>query len=260
MEQFHAALKAADSKEIRDLDLTMFRLGDILNVALQRSEIMADIEGHPEALRAWVRGDDAPLLAICRQHGVSLVRRALGFIVQEYSALRPVLRMLKPRKIADIGCGYGFFDFFAHAEFGCDLVLIDTEESARRHFKFRQQGAAYANLSTTRKFLLANGCRQSAVATVNPLQQDVLDHTGVDLAVSFISCGFHYPCDIYRDFFAQSVVPGGSVILDVRKRLAHEILPGLAGLGKLSKIGEAADGKAQRMQLVTTRSRARTAA
>ncbi|MDJ0630387.1 MAG: class I SAM-dependent methyltransferase [Rhodobacter sp.] len=252
MKRFHAALQAAEGDAIQSLDLSMFRVGDILNVALQRSETLADIAQAPDAIRAWVRGNDGPLLRICEQQGLTLVRRALGFIALEYGDLRPVLTRLKPRKLADIGCGYGFFDLFAHAEFGCDLVLVDTEESRERHFKFRRQGAAYSSLSTARKFLLANKCSADAVHAVNPLQQDVLDHKEIDLAVSFISCGFHYPCDMYLDFFKSSVVPGGSVILDIRKRLSHEILPGLAGLGKLTKIGETPDGKAQRMQLVTT--------
>jgi SAM-dependent methyltransferase len=251
MTRFETALRAAESDTVRALDLSMFTTRDVVNVILQRSEVLHDVPEHPDAIRAWVRGDDKPLMAIAERHGRDLVRRAIGFIYIEYKELQPTLAAISPKRIADIGCGYGFFDLLAHAEHDCDLVLIDTEESNNRHFKYRQQGAAYASLETARAFLVANNCRPDRIATINPQRQDVTEARDIDLAVSFISCGFHYPCDTYRDFFTRSVKPGGSVILDVRTRLAEEIQTGLEGLGTLSRIGDAAGGKAMRMHLIT---------
>ncbi|MDJ0826762.1 MAG: class I SAM-dependent methyltransferase [Rhodobacter sp.] len=260
MKRFQVALDLAQSDAVRSLDLSMFHTGDVLSVALQRSEVLTDIPERNEALRSWVRGDEGPLLQICHDHGVDLVRRAIGFTTLEYRALRPLLQRLGPQKVADIGCSYGFFDLFAYAELGCDLVLIDTEDSAGHNLKFGSESTGYSSLSKARQFLLANGCAAASVTAVNPHEQDLLAQTGIDLAVSFNSCGVHYPCDMYLDFFQSSVVPGGSVILDIRSRRSHEILPGLAGLGKLTKIGETPDGKALRMQLVTTSAPARNAA
>ena len=45
---------------------------------------------------------------------------------------------------------------------------------------------------------------------------------GVDLAVSFLSCGFHYPLSTYEGFFSNVLAGGGAMIVDVRQTQGSE--------------------------------------
>ncbi|MEM6324206.1 MAG: hypothetical protein AAF748_11000 [Pseudomonadota bacterium] len=251
MNRFEAGVQTAQSTALRALDWQMFSREDIVNLALQRPEVMQDIRGHAEAVRAWTRGDEAPMRYIAGQHGDELIARALGFVFMEYHTLRPLLRRIAPRKIADIGAGYGFFALFAHAEFGAEMTLIDTDQGGERGFDYRHSSARLGNLAVAQRFLEANGCASDAVQVFDPLTSDLAALMGLDLVTSFLACGYQFPCDSYRTLFEEGVVPGGHVILDIRTRHAHEILPGLASLGALHRIGHAADGQALRMHLVT---------
>lgn len=252
MNRFEAAVLTAETPAIQSLDYSMFSERDIANVALQRPEVLEDIDGHRAALAAWKDGNETPLTDIAARWRLELVTRAVAFVAMEYRDLRPLLQELAPRRIADIGCGYGFFDLFAHAEFGAEMVLIDTEVNSTRR-ALGEDGMGRSSLPVARRFLVANGCDATRLTTVNPRRQDVLTHRGFDLAVSFLSCGYLFPCVAYRDFFQHSVNPGGSVLLDLRVRQLHEVLPGLTGLGRLRRVSDAADGVAMRMQLITSR-------
>ncbi len=209
----------------RDVDFSMLTTRDVANIILQRSEIGPV----GEEIRQWLAGNDAPLLAYAEKHreevlseALEAARRACGEFVGAVDAQRPA-------RIADIGCGYAFADLFLHRRWGSGIVLIDIEESEARHFGFAEEGAGYASLERARAFLQANGVPADAITVVNPRRDDVSQVGPVDLAISLISCGFHYPASTYEDFFRQNVSPGGAIVLDIRK--------GSGGIGFMKGIG-----------------------
>lgn len=222
---------AARRPEIADLDLSVFAPADLVNLILQRSEVMFDIPRSGRIIRAWNAGDDGPINAVMAEKGPEIARRAAAIIHAEYQALRPVLDDIGPRAIADIGCGYAFFDLFVSRDYGCDVMLIDLETNTRRHFGFRNERAAYSSLSMARALLVANGIPDDRITTINPGSDDVLSAPPVDLAVSFLSCGFHYPVDIYLDFFRKVVTPDGNILLDLRTTTAGAQLAALVPFG-----------------------------
>jgi len=233
--------------EIAALDLSMFTRADLVNLILQRSEVMYDIPRSGQIIRAWNAGDDGPVTRVADDKGDALARRAAGVILAEYEALRPTLQDLSPTRIADIGCGYAFFGLFAARDLGASVVLIDLESNDRRHFGFRAEGAAYSSLSQARALLTANGIADDRVATVNPATQPVDESGPVDLAVSFLSCGFHYPVGTYLPYFRACVAPEGAIILDLRAATAAEQADALAPLGALTDLD--APPKARRILL-----------
>jgi SAM-dependent methyltransferase len=233
--------------EIVNLDLSVLAPADLVNLILQRSEVMYDIPRSGRIIRAWNAGDDGPINAVMAEKGTEIARRAAAVIHAEYQALRPVLDDIGPKAIADIGCGYGFFDLFAARDYSCDVVLIDLETNSRRHFGFQNEGAAYSSLAAARALLIANGVPTDGITTLNPESEDVLSAPPVDLAVSFLSCGFHYPVDLYHDFFQRVVRPGGHLILDLRAATADAQLALLSPMGTVTNL-EAPD-KAQRIWL-----------
>lgn len=214
--QIPAALHAAADLEPGALDYSMLSHDDLINIVLQRSDVLRGERQPGAVIRAWQQGDTGPLDAFVRSNGAVLAQRAAQIIRTEFEGLVPILDQIQPKRVADIGCGYAFFDLFLHHRYGCELLLIDVEENEHRHFGFEDEAAAYTNLQTGREFLRANGVDEHKITTWNPEKEDPDDAESVDLAFSFLSCGFHFPVDMYMPFFRFGVVPGGSIILDLR--------------------------------------------
>jgi hypothetical protein len=132
----------AGASAITELDLSVFDRGDLLNLILQRSEVMFDRPRSGRIIKAWNEGNNDPINAVIDDMGEAIARRAAGVIHAEYRALQPVLKDLAPNRIADIGCGYALFDLFAARDLGSDVLLIDLESNEHRHFGFAKEGAA----------------------------------------------------------------------------------------------------------------------
>ncbi|NRB17848.1 MAG: class I SAM-dependent methyltransferase [Rhodobacteraceae bacterium] len=236
--------------EIASLDTSAFSNQDILNLILQRSEIIRDQDNYNSYIKAWTRGNSAPIMEIIEKLGTDLLAKRAGAVIYlEYLELKPIFENAPPRKVADIGCGYAFFDLFLARDFGCGVVLIDLEQNSHRHFGFETEGAAYSNLDVARKFLIDNGLTDGSIFTLNPETDDLDKVTDVDFAFSFISCGFHYPWQTYQHFFETSLNKGGAVILDIRRRKSAAAQAEMTALGTVDVIGASANGSANRVML-----------
>ncbi len=223
---------------VADMDISMFSVGDVVNMILQRAQVIFDVPKGGQLIRAWTQGDEAPLLAVAEARPELLMQRTLAAIHMEYREMLPTLKKINPKRLSDIGCGYGFFDVFAARDLGCHIVLIDIEETENRHFGFKKSGAAYSNLAVAKEFALANGIDADAVTTVNPNKQDLDDAPAVDLTMSFMSCGFHYPVNTYMDYFHDGVTAEGHLILDLRAPRADPQIADLAQLGRVETLVE----------------------
>lgn len=226
----------AEASAITALDFSALSRNDYLNLILQRSEVMFDRPKSGRIIKAWNEGDEAPINAVIDDMGVAIARRAAGVIRAEYQALKPLLQELAPKRIADIGCGYALFDLFAAKDLKCDLLLIDLENNERRHFGFAKEGAAYSSLTVARKLLEDNKIAKKRITTLNPRDTAPEMAGPVDLAVSFLSCGFHYPVDLYLPFLEQAVTPEGAAIFDLREATAPEQAAKLERLGSLTDL------------------------
>lgn len=226
--------------EVSDLDFSMLSEVDLLNIALQRSEVLSDEKRPNDMIREWSAGQEARLRQAVSDRGMIFAQRAMRTIQIEFEQLQPVLDPLAPQHIADIGCGYAFFGLLAYARYGCDLMLIDIEENERRHFGFEEEGAAYSDLEVAKQFLVANGVPEGKLRIWNPELEDAPEVEAADdkpdLAVSFLACGFHFPVDMYVPFFRFGVRPKGAVLLDLRSVTFQENRRVLAKLGHLEEI------------------------
>lgn len=238
---------ACELDEITSLDMSCFGRDDLLNLILQRSQVLFDMPKPGRVIKAWNQHDLAPITAAIDNLGVKIAHRAAGVIYAEYLVLEDLLKKINPKRIADIGCGYAFFDLFAASRLGADVVLIDLEENEHRHFGYQKEGAAYSSLNVARELLMRNGIEDGQIECVNPRDQSVEDLEPVDLIVSFLSCGFHYPVDSYLPMIDKTLVAGGSAIFDLRGRTAKE------QVGKLEQFGTVTDiarmSKARRVLL-----------
>jgi SAM-dependent methyltransferase len=148
------------------------------------------------------------------------VRRAFNRdMAREYAEIRSHL----PRRavaILDIGCGVGGIDVLLHRHYGTPrLYLADrTETSGEVYYGFAEKGAFYNSLDATRRLLLTNGVPERAMRFREVGEECRLDvPEALDLVISLISWGFHYPVGVYADQVRALLRPGGRVILDVRK-------------------------------------------
>ncbi len=247
---FDQAMNVLESDTISSLNIAAFDEGDVLNLILQRSEIIRDQANFNGFIKAWTRGDDGPVRELIDQIGIeTLARRAAAYIYLEYQQLRPIFETKKPRSAADIGCGYAFFDLFLTRDFDTDLILIDLENNENRHFGFEAEGAAYSNLGVTEKFLTDNGVNAKKIKTVNPEKIDVTTIKDIDYAFSFISCGYHYPWQTYRDFFVESVARDGRIILDIRSHTLADAMLELSEIGYIRAVEKAANNSADRIMI-----------
>jgi SAM-dependent methyltransferase len=243
-----AASDKAKSARISALDTSALSKQDVLNLILQRSEIIQDQPNHNQYIKAWMRGEAEPLLRLVDEIGADdLIRRAAAFILLEYEELQAILAENSRGAVTDIGCGYGFFDLFLAQDFDCKLTLIDLEVTEERHFGFQQTGSAYSDLGVTKAFLQANGIAANRITTKNPEKQSVARIRDQDLVVSFISCGFHYPWSTYATFFEKAVKPGGQIILDFRRGNLKATLEELSGLGSIEELDAGVSFKAARV-------------
>ena len=236
---------------ITGLNVSAFERDDLVNLVLQRSEVLWDLPKPGSIIRSWRNGDTGPINAAVDRLGEDIARRAAAVIHVEFRELLPVLSQLSPASIADIGCGYAFFDLFAARYFDCKFVLIDLEQNQHRHFGFQSEGAAYSSLDIARRMLIDNGVPEQSIRLLNPGKEDPATCGDIDLAVSFLSCGFHYPVNSYTQFFNSSVRKDGSVILDLRDRNADDQQEVMAGMGTVEYLP--APAKARRIHLRKSR-------
>jgi hypothetical protein len=203
-----------------EIDFSMLGTDDLVNLALQRSSSLEDIlprrRAHPDD---W-RDIYAARLEEARDE---VLRRIWDEIRDTYMSVRACFASLQPQNVADIGCGQAFIDLMIHDDVGCNLTLIDIERSDDLYFGFNKTGGAgYASLDRARAFLTSNGVHDDQIVTINPERERAAVLPDVDMACSFISCGFHYPVEVYHSFFATQVQR--AILLDIRKGRGNEAL------------------------------------
>jgi SAM-dependent methyltransferase len=193
---------------VADLDISMFRKSDLINLCYQRSS--APTEAMQRQIMAL---DDGPEFDRLR---TEIIQFVLDEIAENLAAVAQVFDKVRPKSLADIGCGYAFIDLMIYRRYGAKLVLIDIEKTDTIYFMYNEKGAGYSNLATARAFLEANGVPSKSIVTINPETTDLARAPKVDMAMSLLSCGFHYPVATYADFFHSHV--GKALLLDIRRR------------------------------------------
>lgn len=191
-----------------DLDISMFSKADLMNLCYQRS---SDPTVEMQSRLAEV--PDGPAFEQLRAEIIDFV---MNEISENFEAITEVFEKVKPRSLADIGCGYAFIDLLIHRRYGNKIVLIDIEKTDQIYFRYRDEGAGYNNLATARAFLEANGVPANAITVINPNNSDLTKAPKVDMAMSLLSCGFHYPVATYIDFVRSHV--SKALLMDIRRR------------------------------------------
>ncbi len=130
------------------------------------------------------------------------------------------------RSIVDIGCGIAGLDVFLYQALDKpDLILLDkTAIESKVWYMFESKGAFYNSLELARDTLVQNGVPADKVSALEAPENGeiALPKGSVDLVVSTISWGFHYPVSVYAKSVRDILSPQGALILDVRKDTGGE--------------------------------------
>ncbi len=213
------------------IDYSMIGAGQVFNLCLQRSNRLGKIiPQRSKSGEAW-EGLMRSVVVDQRQTILDAVTAELQDI---FDKIAPQIEQVAPKRLADLGCGQAFIDLQIYRRFGCDLVLIDIEESSDIHFGFADDGAGYADLANARAFLVANGVPDAAITTINPRKAALAEVGSVDMAISLLSCGFHYPVETYDAFFKAQV--SKAILLDCRNHKGGK--KALRAYGTVTEVGE----------------------
>jgi SAM-dependent methyltransferase len=142
-------------------------------------------------------------------------------MVAEFNSIRAYLPVTVSA-ILDIGCGVAAIDALLSEHFRSsdpEIYLLDksaTDTSV--YYGFKPHGAFYNSLETAAIVLRANGVNAAKVHLLEAnAANEIAIAENVDLVLSLISWGFHYPIDTYLRRVYELLNPGGCAILDVRK-------------------------------------------
>jgi SAM-dependent methyltransferase len=127
------------------------------------------------------------------------------------------------RSVLDVGCGLAGIDVHIHEYLRSNdpnIYLLDrTHVEDRVWYSFEAKGAFYNSLELAKVNLIRNGVPEDRVHCIEAPDDGNLDGVirSVDLVISTISWGFHYPISLYLGSVARIMSNGGVLLVDIRK-------------------------------------------
>lgn len=127
------------------------------------------------------------------------------------------------RSVLDVGCGLAGIDLHIYEYLRSNdphLYLLDrTQIEDQVWYMFKANGAFYNSLELAEAYLVRNGVAEDRIHCLEAPNDGKLDGVirSVDLVVSTISWGFHYPISVYLESVARIMSDGGVLLVDIRK-------------------------------------------
>jgi hypothetical protein len=145
-----------------------------------------------------------------------------------YSEIKKVFTNIKkhiPRNtqsILDIGSGLAGLEvylwFLLEKNYPKIYLLDKTKKEEKIWYEFNPNGAFYNSLDLAKKNLISNGVKSSKINLVEAPEDGIIKVIrNIDLVISTISWGFHYPVELYLDSVISIMSKRGVLILDIRK-------------------------------------------
>ena len=157
-----------------------------------------------------------------RWRGAAIRRDFAASILQDYDQIRAHLPE-RAGTILDIGCGVAGIDVALHRHHATQppqfRLLDKSAVSERVYYDFHAAAAFYNSLEAASRVLTSNGVAEAAIQRFEANEQNTipLGDGSVDLILSLISWGFHYPVATYLREAARVLALDGALILDVRR-------------------------------------------
>lgn len=118
----------------------------------------------------------------------------------EYEAYKPFLN--KPKKALDIGCGLGRAGVYLFRQLSnpheTEFLFADGTGKLKKDgdpYHWNPSGGWYNDLAMTSRFASRNGMRN--FRTINIIENELAKEREIDLVISMLAVGFHYPIESY---------------------------------------------------------------
>jgi len=129
-----------------------------------------------------------------------------------------------PKKILDIGCGLAWESRMFNEKYETKLYLLDGDFDDNDHDGRVQQQARYTTDVKNFAFYYKLDFLQNELDKLNTKNYQLIDCNNIkipanvkfDVITSWISCGFHYPVNTYRDLILKHSRQNTVVIMDLR--------------------------------------------
>lgn len=123
-----------------------------------------------------------------------------------------------PRRCVDIGCGVGVADVLLCKKTKAKIWLIDKDgEPNSAKYGFTNKISHYHSWDLIKQMMNENEVPENKGVYVSASNSDEMPKDiKADLIFSFLSCGYHYPVDVYLPWVIKALDRNGAAVLDVR--------------------------------------------
>ena len=195
----------------------------LINLILQRTSNYLNLGG-ASYLNEWFNNGNRDILLKlfdAKEKFDIFMHQCLNEIYKDYLTIEKYFAE-GSEYICSIGPGNCIFELFLlKNSIIKKILLIDIEQTNNNHHGFQNQGSGYANLESSKKFLISNGINPESIDTCNPLKENIPNFK-FDILISIISMGFHYPCDQYAKWINLNCKNNGFIIFDKRKNVIDD--------------------------------------
>ncbi len=108
--------------------------------------------------------------------------------------------------VMDIGCGLGLINIFINENFKKiqKFYLLDKNKiDSKIKYGFSKNYESYNQLLLTKKILINNGISEKKINLIDVNKHFSLEERSVDLVISLVSMGYHYPISEYTSLLKK---------------------------------------------------------
>jgi len=162
----------------------------------------------PESCMPWIK---------LQRHGAKYSINKKEYITEmekEFKLILPFL-LKKCNSILDIGCGVAGIDVLLSKHYdNPKLYLLDTDFKNDVVYGFGNKKSFYNSLSATKNMMDFNNVLNYHILDFN---HELKNLENIDIIISTLSCGYHYPVDTYLEKINKILSKNGILIIDIRE-------------------------------------------
>lgn len=185
----------------------------------------------PESCLKWIK--------LQRTHYKNPIKEFIKNIEKEYIEMCKHLPK-QVESILDIGCGLGAIDILLSKRYNQpELFLMDNSEINKKiYYGFKKKGACYNSFEETEKLMKVNYIKNYNLIDIKGQRLPVFEK--MDLVISLLSCGYHYPVTEYLDYINTILSGTGALVIDVREytdgiEIIKEVFPNIQEISHYNK-------------------------
>lgn len=160
---------------------------------------------------AWINGWQKNDYVEMKQHHFTVIDNYIN---------RPIERIL------DIGCGLAFESRQFYKKYNTELYLIDGDYDDNKESQIRFSSWSsetnlkyYSKFDDLNSFFSNDGIKNYKLINCEDIQ--LSKAVKFDLICSYLSCGFHYPLETYKELILSHSTENTLLIFTLRKKQAH---------------------------------------